>query len=229
MSQNQPARSGGGATALGWVLTIGLNIVAPILTYNALSDRGCAEFTALLISGVWPLVDIAVYLAWHRRIDEFAAFTLLFLGLTVAVTLVGPHSARLLLVKDSLVTGLFGVVCLASLAAPRPLMFYFGRKFGTDGTPEGLDRWNGLWQYEGFRRVQRNLTLGWGVGYLAEAAARVGLSYVLATGTMVTLNAVLSYGVTAALIAWTVLYAKRARARGAAATAAAAAQPVAAG
>ncbi|GAA5006277.1 hypothetical protein GCM10025734_46230 [Kitasatospora paranensis] len=211
------------------MLTIGLNVVAPVLTYNALSDRGYADFVALLISGVWPLVDIAVYLAWHRRIDEFAAITLVFLGLTVVVTLVGPHSARLLLVKDSLVTGLFGVVCLASLAASRPLMFYFGRKFATDGTPEGLDRWNGLWQFEGFRRVQRNLTLGWGLGYIAEAAVRVGLSYVLTTGAMVTLNAVLSYGVTGALIAWTVLYARRARARGAAATAAAAAPAAVAG
>jgi len=213
----------GGATAIGWVLTIGLNIVAPIITYNQLVEQGYGEFTALLASGIWPVVDMAVYLAWHRRVDEFAAISLLFLGLTIAVTLVGPHDTRLLLVKDSLVTGLFGAICLASLAAPRPLMFYFGRKFGTDGTAEGVARWNGLWELAGFRRVQRNLTIGWGVAYVAEALARVVLSYVLPTGTMVTLNAVLSYGVTIALVTWTITYAKRARARGAAAAAAAAA------
>ncbi|WP_431679756.1 VC0807 family protein [Kitasatospora sp. KL5] len=220
MSGNKPDRSG--STALGWILTIGLNIVAPILTYNQLVEHGHSEVTALLLSGLWPIVDVVVYLAWHRRIDEFAAITLVFLGITVLVTLVGPNSARLLLVKDSLVTGLFGVVCLASLAAPRPLMFYFGRKFGTDGSAEGLARWNGLWQFEGFRRVQRNLTVGWGAAYVAEALLRVALSYTLSTGAMVTLNPVLAYGTTAALAVWTVLYAKRARARAAAATAAAA-------
>ncbi|PBC78516.1 hypothetical protein BX265_3288 [Streptomyces sp. TLI_235] len=220
VSENKPAR--GGAVALGWVLTIGLNIVAPLLTYNQLVDHGHSEVTALLLSGLWPVVDVVIYLAWHRRVDEFAAITLVFLAITVLVTVAGPNSAKLLLVKDSLVTGLFGVVCLASLAAPRPLMFYFGRKFGTDGTAEGLARWNGLWEFEAFRTVQRNLTIGWGVGYVAEALVRVGLAYVLSTGAMVAVNSVLAYGVTGVLVLWTVLYAKRARARGAAARAAAA-------
>lgn len=44
-------------------------------------------------------------------------------------------------------TGLFGVVVLGSLLLPRPVMFYFGRKFATDGTAEGLAYWNGLWRY----------------------------------------------------------------------------------
>ncbi|GAA0663710.1 hypothetical protein GCM10010193_13940 [Kitasatospora atroaurantiaca] len=210
-------------SAISWALTIGCNIVAPIVTYNQLTDHGYGEFTALLLSAVWPLVDIVIHLAWRRRIDEFAVISLVFLGLTIAVTLIGPHSARLLLVKDSAVTGLFGLLCLVTLAAPRPLMFYFGRKFATDGSAEAVERWNGLWDLPGFRRVQRNLTLGWGLAYLAEAALRIGLSYTLTTGEMVTLNSVLSYGVTAALIAWTITYAKRSRARGAAAAAAAAA------
>ncbi|WP_235502888.1 MULTISPECIES: VC0807 family protein [unclassified Kitasatospora] len=222
MSEQVPARKGGSA-AVGWALTIGFNIVAPIITYNQLVEHGYSEVTAVLLSALWPVVDMAIYLAWHRRVDEFAAMSLIFLGLTALVAVVGPQSAQLLLVKESLVTGLFGVVCLVTLAAPRPLMFYFGRKFGTDGTTEGVERWNALWALPGFRKVQRNLTIGWGVGYVVEAAVRVALSYVLSTGAMVTLNSVLSYAVTAALVTWTLLYAKRARARGQAAAAAAAA------
>ncbi|WP_405017136.1 hypothetical protein OHV05_08665 [Kitasatospora sp. NBC_00070] len=221
MSEQVPVRKGGSAAA-GWALTIGCNIVAPIITYNQLVEHGHSEVSAVLVSALWPVVDMAIYLAWHRRIDEFAALSLIFLGLTALVAVAGPQSAQLLLVKESLVTGLFGVVCLATLAAPRPLMFYFGRKFGTDGTAEGIERWNGLWALPGFRKVQRNLTIGWGVVYVAEAAVRVALSYELSTGAMVTLNSVLSYAVTGALIAWTLLYAKRARARGQAAAAAAA-------
>ncbi|MEU7133669.1 VC0807 family protein [Streptomyces sp. NPDC046261] len=217
-------------TALSWSVSIVCNIVLPIVTYDRLTGAGWSEFSALVLSGVWPLVDTVVYLVWHRRVDEFAVITLLFMLLTLAVTAVGPHSTRLLLVKDSAVTGLFGLLCLATLAAPRPLMFYFGRKFGTDGTKEGLARWNALWERQaGFRRVMRGITLVWGLGYTAEALARIGLSSVLPTHTMVVVNPVLAYGTPALLIAWTVACSKRARARSQAAEAAeAAAGPAAA-
>ncbi|MYT22299.1 hypothetical protein GTW69_18710, partial [Streptomyces sp. SID7760] len=179
-----PARSGG-AAALGWILTIGLNVVAPILTYNQLHDHGWSEFSALLVSGAWPVLDSAISLAWRRKLDEFAIVTLVFLVITAVVSLVGAHSARALLIKDSGVTGLFGLLCLATLLAPRPLMFYFGRKFATDGTPESTAWWNGLWQFDGFRRTMTVMTTVWGIAYLAEAAVRVGLVFVLPTDTMV--------------------------------------------
>ncbi len=216
-----PPRRMSSSTVVGWIVSIVCNVALPIVTYNQLTDAGWSDFAALAVSGVWPLVDTVIYLVWHRRIDEFAVVTLIFLALTLAVTAVGPHSTRLLLVKDSAVTGLFGVVCLVSLATPRPLMFYLGRKFGTNGTKEGITHWNGLWQHELFRRTMTTITLVWGLGYVAEAAARVGLSYALSTEAMVTCNSVLAYGVPAALIVWTIKYSKRSRAKGAEARAAA--------
>ncbi|MEV6211422.1 hypothetical protein [Kitasatospora sp. NPDC051914] len=59
MSGNKPARSG--STALGRILTIGLNVVAPILTYDQLVEHGHSEVTALLLSGLWPIADVVVY------------------------------------------------------------------------------------------------------------------------------------------------------------------------
>ncbi|MEV4438794.1 VC0807 family protein [Streptomyces sp. NPDC049577] len=223
-----PSGRAGRTRVLSWIVSIVLNVVMPVVTYNQLTGAGWGDFTALVVSGLWPVVDMAVYLIWHRRIDEFAVVTLIFMVLTLVVTAVGPHSTRLLLVKDSFITGLFGVVCLASLAAPRPLMFYTGRKFGTDGTKEGVERWNGLWALPGFRRTIRIITTVWGVSYLAEAVVRVGLSYALSTDAMVTVNSVLAYGVPAAVIFWTIRYSKQARAKGEAASAAAAAAATAA-
>jgi intracellular septation protein A len=205
------------------VLTIGCNVVAPIVTYQVLTDHGVGEFRALLLSGVWPVIDTVIHLAWKRKLDEFAIVSLAFVLLAAVVTLIGPHSSRLLLVKDSAVTGVFGLVCLLSLAAPRPLMFYFGRKFATDGTVEGAQWWNGMWRYEGFRRVQRVLTIGWGAAYTIEAVVRIVLSYELSTDTMVVVNSVLAYGVTAALATWTAVYSRRAQARNQAAARAASA------
>ncbi|MFI8264377.1 MULTISPECIES: VC0807 family protein [unclassified Streptomyces] len=218
-----PARSGG-AAAIGLILTIALNVVAPIVTYNTLvDDHGWSEASALLASGAWPVLDSAVMVAWRRKLDEFAIVTLVFLVITAVVSLVGAQSTQALLVKDSVVTGLFGVLCLATLLAPRPLMFYFGRKFGTDGTPAGVAYYNGLWQFEGFRNAQRRMTLVWGVVYLIEAAVRIALSFVLDTSTMVTLSPFMIYGTLGGLALWTVRFVKRTKAEGEKRAAAAAA------
>ncbi|MFF4645440.1 VC0807 family protein [Streptomyces sp. NPDC001389] len=209
-----PARSGG-AAAIGLILTIALSVVAPIVTYNALvDDHGWSEASALLVSGAWPVLDTAVMVAWRRKLDEFAIVTLVFLAITAAVSLIGANSTRALLVKDSAVTGLFGLLCLATLLAPRPLMFYFGRKFGTDGTPAGVAYYNGLWQFEGFRNAQRRMTLVWGVVYLIEAAVRIALSYVLDTSTMVTISPFMIYGTLGGLALWTIGFVKRTKAEG---------------
>lgn len=209
-----PARSGK-ASALGWILTIGLNVVAPIVTYNRLTeDHGWSEFSALLLSSAWPVLDSAIMVAWRRKLDEFAVVTLVFLVITALVSLIGAHTARALLVKDSGVTGLFGLLCLVTLLAPRPLMFYFGRKFATDGTPESTAWWNGLWQWEGFRSTMRTMTLVWGVAYVAEALARIVLAYVLPTGTMVVVSPVMIYGVLGALGLWTAWFGRRRAAEG---------------
>ncbi|PYC76877.1 hypothetical protein C7C46_21020 [Streptomyces tateyamensis] len=223
-----PARKGR-AAALGWLISIAFNVVAPILIYNQARSQGAGDFTAILLSGLGPVLDIAIYLAWHRRVDEFAIVSMFFVALTGVVSLIGPHDAQLLLAKDSAITGLFGVLCLVTLLAPRPLMFYFGRKFATDGTPEQAAWWNGLWQFESFRTVQRNLTIGWGLAYLAEAALRIVVVYGTSRATAVAVNNILPYVVTAALVFWTISYARRAQAKGAARAAAAAEAAAAAG
>lgn len=202
--------SGGRARAAlrDWVLPLLFNIALPILTYGALTDRGVSEVPALLVSGVWPALEAALSLVLQRRMDEFSLFTLIFLGLGV-VAAVGFNSARLLLVKESAVTGLFGLVLLTSLLAPRPLMFYFGRRFATNGTAESVAWWNGLWRFPGFRATQRTITVVWGVALLGEALLRILLAYQLSTGVMVVVSSVLPLAVLAALIFWTVGYGKR--------------------
>ncbi|MEU9076623.1 VC0807 family protein [Kitasatospora sp. NPDC004745] len=208
-----PARKGK-AAALGWLVSLTFNVAAPILIYNQLHDHGYSESAAILLSGLGPVLDTVIYLAWHRRIDEFAVVSLVFVGLSLVVALIGPQDPKMLLAKDSFVSGLLGVFYLASLAAPRPIMFYFGRKFATDGTPEMVSWWNGMWQYPGFRRVQRNLTIVWGTAFVLEAVLRIALVYTMSHGTVVTVNSILPYAVLGGLVYFTIAYAKRAGARG---------------
>jgi hypothetical protein len=203
------------ARILPWVQTILLSVVAPIIIYGQLTDRGVGEVPALIISGIGPVVDLAITMAISRRIDEFSVFVLVFLVIGVVTSLLF-NDPRLILLKESAITGLFGLVLLGSLLAPRPLMFYFGRRFATGGTPERIVWWNGLWQYPGFRRTQRVMTLVWGVVLLGEAVVRGILAYQLEVGTMVVVNSVAPPVVIALLVLFTITYAKRSQARAAA-------------
>ena len=205
------SRARGRAALLNWGSTIVFSVALPLLTYFLLTGAGWSAVAALLVSGAWPAAESLMVLAVRRRIDEIGVIALIFILLGV-VAGVGFNSARLVLVKESVVTGLFGVVVLGSLLLPRPLMFYFGRKFATDGSAESVAYWNGLWRYPSFRRTQRVISVVWGIAFLAEAGLRIALSYALSTSAMAVVSSVLPLAVLGGLIAWTVGYGRRARA-----------------
>ncbi|GLY70115.1 VC0807 family protein [Amycolatopsis taiwanensis] len=200
--------SSGAAIAVGWIVTVVFNIALPIVTYDVLADRGVGQVPALLLSGVWPAVEIVFRLLKDRRVDEFGLMVLVFIAVGV-ISMLAFNSPRLVLVKESAGFGLFGLVLLASLLAPRPLMFYFGRRFATNGDPARIDWWNGLWQYPGFRRSQRMLTVVWGVAVFLTAAVCIALTYLLSVDTMVVITNVVPYVVMAGLVMGTAVYGKR--------------------
>ncbi|MBW0105693.1 VC0807 family protein, partial [Pseudonocardia sp. KRD291] len=208
---DRPATGGGFVThVLPWVQMILLNVVVPIVVYDVLTGRGYGEVTALLLSGVGPLLDMLITIVRSRRVDEFSVVVLAFLAVGVVTSLLFSDP-RLFLLKESVATGVFGVIMLGSLVvAPRPLMFYFGRRFATGGVPARIEWWNGLWRFAGFRRTQWVITATWGTALLAEAVIRVVLTYTLPVATMVVVNNVAPLVVIGLLVLWTVTYAKRA-------------------
>lgn len=209
MSTRQSTPTRPGAVIGGWAATILLNIAFPIVTYSVLTGQGVGQVPALLLGGIGPAIELGINLIRARRVDEFSVIVLIFLLIGV-ISALAFNSARLVLVKESAGTGLFGVVLLASLLAPRPLMFYFGRRFATNGTPERIEYWNGLWQYPGFRRAQQILTLVWGAALTLTAGACIALVFVLSVGTMVVITNVVPYVVIGLLVVGTVTYGRRA-------------------
>ena len=100
-----------------------------------------------------------------------------------------------------------------SLWSSRPLIFRFALEFMGADTPRGRD-FEGLWQYPGFRHVFWLFTVVWGVTYLAEAAARIVIVETTSTSTALAVSKVMPYAVAAVLVAWMVLYGRRARRQG---------------
>ncbi len=189
------------------------DIAGPIIVQSAARSHGASLTVALALSGVPPAAWILVRMLWRSRVDAVGVFVL---SSIILATLIGlaTGSGRLYLLDGAILTGVFGVVCLASLAAPRPLMFHFALE--SNG---GLESRRGrefadLWRYPSFRRVFAVITIVWGAGFVLQAAINVTIIEATSTQKAFVINKILPYLFLAALGAWTALYGIRAKRRG---------------
>ncbi|MEU7871484.1 VC0807 family protein [Dactylosporangium sp. NPDC049140] len=210
---SQPA--GRRAMLTGFLLTAVFDVGLALVAFSVAERLGAGDRIAYLVSGIGPLTMMAITWIRARTLSGASAVILLFLLLSSAATLFGGADQRLLIAKDSLVTGGFGAVCLLSLLLPRPLMFYFGAKFATDGTREGMRHWSSLWQYPDFRASQYRITIVWGLGFLLEAALRIAAAYGIDDFELAnTVATLLPFAFLAALIGYSIRTGMRARAAG---------------
>jgi len=200
------------SAAQTWLPTLILNIVLPTVTYFALVNvANLAEVAALLLSGIWPLAEIAYTIRRERHVDEFSVFVLIGIVVGVATT-VFSGNARAVFLKDSITTGLIGLVFLVTLFFGRPLTFYLGRRFATDGSRVQRDWWDGLWAYPQFRRTQRLIGAMWAIGMLGEAGIRAFLTWKLGTSAMVAVNNTVPSVIIMVLVFATITIGRRAQA-----------------
>jgi hypothetical protein len=198
------------------------DIAGPLVAYSLLHSAGFSAVTALVLSGVFPAAGVIIGIIQHRRVDAVGILVLAGIAVGAILGLVS-HNAKLVLDEGSVPTAVFGLICLGSLATPKPLMYRLALEFTGPDTRQGRE-FTGLWQYEGFRQVFRVITVVWGVAYVAEAAARIVIVQNTPAGTALATSKVLPYAVTAALAAWTFGYGRYRKRQGERLAAAAAAR-----
>ncbi|HXX38403.1 MAG TPA: VC0807 family protein [bacterium] len=200
----------------GLLISIALNAAIPLILYR-LTKRYLtgSEVIALSVAALFPLVMSMVDLIRSRTLDPVALLVLM----SIVVSMLGVGlggSAKLLLIRESLFTGAFGIACFVSLALPRPLMFYFGRHFTTGRDPERIAQFDAGWQRPHFRYVNRLITAVWGTMSTAEFVIRVVLVYTLPAAVVLVISPIISGGIVIATIVWTFAYVARVRRLGAA-------------
>jgi len=196
-----PAR-GGRVRSISMILIF--DVGAPLAAYNGLRSAGLTAVTALLLSGVFPALAVAIGVVRNRRLDVVGALVLAGIVVGTIVGLVS-HSPRLLLVEGSVPTGIFGLACLGSLWARRPLTFSFALEFNGPDTAKGREMTR-LWQFEGYRRIFRIITAVWGVGFLVEAGLRVVIVYSTPIGATLAISKVMPFVFIGILTTWTIAY-----------------------
>jgi intracellular septation protein A len=185
--------------------TLVVDVAMPMITFNVLTHNGVSTLWALAAGGLFPALNNLRVWITARKLEQLGIIVMTFLVIGTAGSLISG-SVFFMLIKESVLTATFGFICLGSILAERPLMFYINRQFVAGDDPVKLEWWNGLWQYPGFRAAQRTVTAVWGVAYLAEAALRVVFALVMSPAEVVTISPTMAFGVTIALIIWTRRY-----------------------
>lgn len=82
----------------------------------------------------------------------------------------GSADEKVLLYKDCATTGVIGLLfALSCVVTPRPVLFYFAQRYGTDGTREGMNAFDEMWVvYAGFRRSMYTMNIVWAIIFLVH-------------------------------------------------------------
>src|SRR5437588_8188961 len=188
------------------------DIAGPLVAYSLLRSAGQSAVTALVLSGAFPALGVILGLIRRRRVDAIGVLVLAGIAVGTVIGLLSGDP-RLVLVEGSVPTAVFGLMCLGSLRARRPLIYRFAVEFIGADTPKGRE-FESLWQHEGFRHAFRLYTLVWGVVYLAEAAARVIIVETASTSAALTVSKVMPYAVAGSLMVWMTVHGRQARREG---------------
>jgi hypothetical protein len=192
--------------------TLFFDVAMPIIVFNLLTREGVSTLWALAAGGLSPALNNIRIWVKSRRLEPLGIIVMTFLAVGTAVSLISG-SVFLVLIKESFLTATFGLICLGSLFAARPLLFYIIRQFVAGDDAARIEWWNGLWQFPDFRQALRFVTAIWGGVYLVEALLRVGFALFLAPAQVVAISPVMAFAVLIALIAWTRRYMQALRER----------------
>jgi hypothetical protein len=182
------------------------DVVGPLIAYALLRKAGLSAVTALILSGVLPAIGVTMNAIQRRRLDIIGAVVLAGIVVGAVLGLVS-HNARLVLLEGSVPTAVFGLACLISLRAPKPLLFGFAHEFVGPNSARGREMTR-LWQFAGYQHAYRVVTAVWGIGYLVEAGLRVAIVDNTSTGTALTASKFLPFVSAAILAGWTAAYAR---------------------
>lgn len=194
------------------IRVVGLDMVGPLVVYRICRGAGLPAVWSLVISGASPGLGVLIdYLRW-RTLDVVGAVILTGIALSVVLALISG-SAKAVLLESAGTTGGFGLLCFASLARKRPLLFYFMQAFrGGAHSDEGVFMDQMYEQQPDFRRYSRTVTKAWGAANLFEGAVLAVVVFHLSTGAALACNRIVPWVVGVPLFIWTYRWGMRLRA-----------------
>jgi ABC-type dipeptide/oligopeptide/nickel transport system permease component len=148
----------------------------------------------------------------YRKFDAFGLFMLTGFILSLLAFLLGG-SEKLILMRESLVTGILGLIFIGSLFYSKPLIYHFAIRFSSNNESDQKSKFANNWEFSYFRFVIRLMTAVWGIALLAEAVIKTILVYELSISAFLAVSQIIFYSVLGVTILWTVIYRRYAKTR----------------
>ena len=184
-----------------------INAAVPLLI-NLVAQRYMPTIDALLLASSVPALYTLGNIIWKKHIDALGLLVVVGLLLTAVFALVFK-SPRLLLLQGSAVNGLLGIIMLASLLFPRPVLFYVIRSIKTQNDPKRVASFNADWSFPQFRSFYRVLTAIWGCVTVAQLLLVATLAFTLPISLMLVLSPILGFALIIPAAHWSMLYARK--------------------
>jgi hypothetical protein len=183
-----------------------ISIVGPVLIYRLAAPYMPATY-ALLLASVLPIIRIGISLVRYHRLNLIGVFSLLTIALKILIALV-LKDARLVLVSDSLITAVYGVLMLASLLTASPLIMRLIESVLANTAPAQSQQLILRWHEPNSRLFFTVITAVWGIGLLLECVARVALALTVSVEQFLVISPIVRYGFLGGLLLWAILFAR---------------------
>lgn len=203
-TSKQPAFS---ARTIGMRLLPALiySALIPYLIYRVGTERyHLSAVNALLLAAISPVVGSLIEFVRKRQLSVLGVFALVGIAAKVVSALLF-HDPHLILISDSLLTGVLGLFLLGSVLIGKPATVALVTSMYATSAEQRAQMKQSL-QASGVHRHLLIVTTMWGVGLLLMLAISVLLTYTLPIATVVLIRPVIDYGVIAAIVAGTVTY-----------------------
>jgi intracellular septation protein A len=187
------------------LITLLLDIAPPLVAYYGLRAAGTSEYVALLSATVLSGLRVCYGALKSRRLDPFAGYLLLTFGLSVAVGL-ATTDPKLVLVGNTMVNGLGGLIFLGSCVIGTPLTQVVGDRFRVPDSEESDPV-----EARRRRRIHVQLSAMWGIGLLLEVAVRLVVIANVSVDAANGVNSAITLPILGLLVLATIIVTRRAQ------------------
>ena len=176
------------------IISILINAILPLITYKILINH-IPSITALIISTTIPIIDNIYHIIKEKKIDIFAS--LIILGFIVGIiSMLFGGSQKLLLIRQSYITAVIGIIFLTSMFFPKPMVYYLAKKFINSQDKYVKNNKSTIdekWKNPHFRFSMKFLTFIWGICLVLEAVCNISLVFILSVSKYMLISPLVSY------------------------------------
>lgn len=172
-------------------------VALPYIIYRLASPH-MPTTSALLLAAIPPAIGTAIDLLRRHRLNLLGTLVLVGIAIRILSALLFKD-IRLILISDSLMIGVYGVIMLASLLFGKPLLLTLAMNMLADAPPAEREQFEKRWQEAGSSYFTF-ITALWGAGLSIVLVVSIVLTSVLTVQQFVLVGPIIQYSMFGVLI-----------------------------